>query len=377
MASDGRRSGYGPDRGVAGPPRGPGQTPRSRATYSKSSGLTVQSASSGAGSQSSSDGSGSKGTGRHADSPKAIPAPGWKQIGKRSLKQLKKDHVSLLAAGVAFKALLALFPAIIAAISVWGLIASPQQITAQLSGFLNALPQSAASVLEQQMTQVAGQNSGALSFALALSVLLAFWSASAGVAGLMEGCNAAYEEVESRSFFVKRGIALLLTIGAILFVLVAIGLIAVVPAVLGAVGLGSTAELLIRILKWPLLAVAVMVALAILYKYGPDRDHPQMRWASWGAGIATVLWLIGSAVFTVYVENFGSFGATYGTLSGIIILMLWLYLSSFAVLFGAEINAEIERQTVTDTTVGDPEPMGQRGAMVADTAPEEQAEQAR
>ena len=315
--------------------------------------------------------------GRHAEAPQKIPAKGWKEIGKRVLAQLKKDYVSLLAGGVAFRALLALFPAIIAAISIWGLVASPQQISSQISGFLNALPEGAATIVEDQVTQVAGRNSGALTTALAVSVLLALWSASAGVLGLMEGCNAAYEEIEERSFVVKRGIALLLTVGAILFVLVAVGLIAVLPAVLGAVGLGSTAELLIRIAKWPLLAIVVMVALAVVYKYGPDRDHPQLAWASPGAILATILWLVGSVLFTIYVENFGSFGATYGTLSGIIVLMLWLYLSAFVVLLGAETNAEAERQTVKDTTVGESEPMGHRGAVVADKKPEERAEQSR
>ena len=352
-----------------GEPRREPDTHRSRATYRKGSGWTIENEESDEGSSQSDAG----GSGRHAESPQLIPGKGWKEIGGRVLKELKKDHVSLLAAGVAFKALLALFPAMIAAITVWGLLASPQQITSQLSGFLSALPENASQVLEQQMTQVAGGSSGALSFALVVSVLLAFWSASAGVSGLMEGCNAAYEEVEGRSFIVKRGVALLFTIGAILFVLVAIGLVAVLPGVLGTLGLGSTAELLIRIGKWPLLAIAVMGALAVVYKYGPDRDRPQMRWASPGAILATVLWLVGSAVFTIYVENFGSFGATYGALSGIIVLMLWLYLSSFAVLLGAETNAEIERQTIIDTTIGEPKPMGQRGAVVADNTPAEPA----
>jgi membrane protein len=309
--------------------------------------------------------------GRDAESPKDIPAKGWKAIGKRVVTELKRDHVSLLAAGVAFKGLLALFPAIIAAISIWGLVASPEQMTQQLSGLLGALPEDAAGLIEQQMTNVAAGDPGTLSIALVLSILIALWSASGGTAGLMEGCNAAYNEVDQRKFPLKRGIALAFTLGAIVFLIVAIGLIAVLPAVLGGLGLGETGELVVRIAQWPLLALIVIVALAVVYKYGPDRDRPRMRWVSWGAAIATILWLIGSAGFTLYVENFGNFDETYGTFGGIIVLMLWLFLSAFVVLLGAEINAEIERQTRRDSTVGAPQPIRSRGAIAADTTPED------
>jgi membrane protein len=311
--------------------------------------------------------------GRGASSPGELGGTGWKAAMKRVVTEIKRDHLSLLAAGVAFKGLLALFPAIIAAISIWGLVASPEQITQQLSGFLSALPEDAASLIEDQMTTVAQGDPGTLSVALILSIILALWSASGGTAGLMEGCNAAYNEVDQRKFPIKRGLALAFTLGAIVFVAVAIGLIAVLPAVLGGLGLGSTAELVIRIAQWPLLALLVMGALATIYKYGPDRDQPQMRWVTWGAAIATVLWLLGSGAFTLYVENFGSFGETYGTFAGIIVLMLWLFLSAFVVLLGAEINAELERQTAYDTTVGEPAPIRTRGAVAADTTPDDYA----
>jgi membrane protein len=309
--------------------------------------------------------------GRDAESPSDIPAKGWLAIAKRVVTELKRDHVSLLAAGVAFKGLLALFPAIIAAISIWGLVASPEQITQQLSGLLNALPEDAAGLIEQQMTNVAASDPSTLSIALALSILIALWSASGGTAGLMEGCNAAYNEVDNRKFPLKRGIAIAFTFGAIIFLAVTIALIAVLPVVLGELGLGETGELIVRIAQWPLLALLVVGALATIYKYGPDRDRPRMRWVSWGAGIATLLWLIGSAGFTLYVENFGNFDETYGTFGGIIVLMLWLFLSAFVVLLGAEINAEIERQTARDTTEGAPEPIGTRGAVAADTTPDD------
>jgi membrane protein len=327
--------------------------------------------SNGSGPSADSSGTEPRPVGADAASPAEIPGGGWKAIAKRVVNELKRDHVSLLAAGVAFKALLALFPAIIAAVTLWGLVASPAQMTQQLSGFLDALPADAAGLVEDQMTSVAEGGTGALSVALVLSIVLALWSASGGTAGLMEGTNAAYDEIDERSFPIKRGLAVLLTLGAILFLAVAVGLLAVLPAVLGQLGLGRTAELAVRIGKWPLLVLLIMGALAVIYKYAPDRERPKLRWVSVGAIIATVLWLLGSALFTLYVENFGDFGATYGAFAGIIILMLWLFLTAFIVLLGAEINAETERQTARDSTEGDPEPLGRRGAIMADTTPED------
>lgn len=306
-----------------------------------------------------------------AEGPTDIPASGWKQIGRRVIDNLKRDHVSLLAAGVAFKGLLALFPAMVAAISIWGLATSPDQAAQQLKDLTTALPDEAGQLIGTQLEAIATSESGTLSIAAAVSILIALWAASSGVAGLIEGCNAAYSEVDDRGFVKKRALALLFMFGAIVFIAVTFTIIAVVPVVLGTVGLGGPAEVAIRILQWPLLAVLMLGALATVYRYAPDRADPQLRWTSWGAAIATVLWLLASAGFAVYVQFFGDFDETYGTFAGIVILMLWLYLTSFVVLLGAEINAESERQTLHDTTTGAPQPRGQRGADVADVTPEE------
>jgi membrane protein len=313
--------------------------------------------------------------GRSARTPTDIPAAGWKEVLTRVVAEVRKDHVSLLAAGVAFKLLLALFPALIAAVSLWGLLADPETITEQISGLVSALPEEVGGIIEQQLTQVAGAGAGALSWTLALSILLALWSASAGMAGLIEGCNAAYDEVEGRSFLRKRALALGFTVAGMVFLLLTLGLIAVLPAVLGTLGLGSAAELAVRIGQWPLLALLAMGAIALIYRYAPDRDEPQLRWATGGAVLATVLWLLASAIFTVYVQVAGNFAETYGALAGVIVLMLWLYLTAFSILLGAEFNAETEHQTRVDTTVGEPQPMGRRGAYVADDDPEAPASQ--
>lgn len=315
--------------------------------------------------------------GLSARTPTDIPGAGWKEVLQRVASGLKEDHVSLLAAGVAFKALLALFPALIAAVSLWGLLADPETITEQIAGLVDALPADVGGIIEQQLTQVAGTGAGALSWTLAVSILLALWSASAGMAGLVEGCNAAYDEVDRRSFVHKRALALGFTVAGVVFLLLALGLIAVLPALLGTLGLGSGAELAVRIGQWPLLALLAMGAIALVYRYAPDRDEPQLRWTTGGAVLATILWLLASAAFTLYVEVAGNFTETYGALAGVIVLMLWLYLTAFSILLGAEFNAEAERQTVVDTTVGDPQPMGRRNATVADAHPDAPADNER
>jgi len=177
----------------------------------------------------------------------------------------------------------------------------------------------------------------------------------------------AYDEQETRGFVKLRGLALLLTIGGIVVILGALALIAVLPAVLRNLGLGRAGELAISIGRWPALIILVAVALAILYRLGPDRANPRLHWVSWGAVAAVVLWVAISAGFSYYVSNFGKYGQTYGSLGAVIVLLLWLWLSALAALIGAELDAEIERQTARDTTTGPERPMGERDATVADT----------
>jgi membrane protein len=193
------------------------------------------------------------------------------------------------------------------------------------------------------------------------------WSASGGVQGLVKSLNLVYDERETRGFLKLRGLSLLLTLGAIVVAVVALALITVFPAVIDDLGLGEAGELAASIGRWVILALLVLVALAVLYRFAPDRANPRWRWVSWGAVVALVLWLLGSFGFSWYVDNFGKYNQTYGALAAVIILLLWLYLSAFAVLLGAEFDAEIERQTARDTTTGPERPMGQRGAEAADT----------
>jgi membrane protein len=309
--------------------------------------------------------------GQQAENPTQIPPRGWWQVTRRAFKEAKADHVPMLAAGVAFFAFLAVFPAIIAAITLYGLVADPQQVAAQVEGLAGALPEQAQPLLVEQLGSVASASGGALSLGLVVSLLAALWSASSGTGNLMQAVNLAYDEEETRGFLKLRGTALLLTIGSIVFLLLTLGLVAVVPPLLDSLPLGPVATVLAQVVRWGLLVGLVVAALAVVYRVAPDRDSPKFRWTSTGALVAAALWILGSVAFSLYVNNFGSYNKTYGALAGVVVLLLWLYLTSYTVLLGAEINAEAERQTEHDTTKGDPVPMGERRAVAADQVVED------
>ena len=304
--------------------------------------------------------------GRSADKPSQIPAKGWKDIAKRVWAQRGAKHTQLLAAGVAFWAFLSLFPAIIAAITIFGLIMSPEEVTRQMEGFLTALPADARAPLETQMENLAGTTSTALGVGLVVSILSALWAASGAMGSLMEAINVVYDETDDRNFFKKRGIAVLLTVGAILFVGLTLVGITVVPHLLEAVGLGGPAQVLLSAAVWPILAAGFIAGMAILYRYAPDRADAEWRWVSGGAVTALVIWVVASILFQVYVGNFGNYNKTYGALAAVVILLLWLMITNLSILMGAHVNAEMEAQTARDTTTDPDEPMGQRQASKAD-----------
>jgi membrane protein len=308
-----------------------------------------------------------KGRGREAEQPTEIPPAGWKDVFKRAWAHTGEDNISLAAGGVTYYVLVALFPGLAALVSIYGLFSDPLQVQQQVAALSGVLPAQAQSLIASELKQITSSSGGALSFGAVIGFLIALYSASRGVGGLMIGLNIAYEEKERRSLFWQYLIALILTGVLIVAGLVAIGFIAGAPAVINAIGLGDVGTWLIYILEWPVLMAFMLVILAIIYRYGPSRDHPKWAWISPGALTATVLWLIGSIIFTVYVSHFGNYNKTYGSLGAIIVLLTWMYLSAYVVLFGAEINAQAERQTQRDTTVGEPKPMGQRDATAADT----------
>jgi membrane protein len=305
--------------------------------------------------------------GREAERPGQIPPRGWFAVLKRVKAEVKDDNVSLLAAGVAFYAMLAIFPAIIALVTIYGMVADPNQVESQVGEFAKSLPSGADQLLTQQLKNVVSAGRQSLSIGLVVSLLAVLWSVSSGVQGLVKGLNVVYDERETRGFVKLRGLSLLLTLGAIVVAVVALALITVFPAVIDNLGLGRAGELAASIARWVVLALLVLAALAVLYRFAPDRANPRWRWVSPGAVVALVLWLLGSIGFSWYVDNFGKYNQTYGALAAVIILLLWLFLSAFAVLLGAEFDAEAERQTARDTTTGPERPLGRRDAEVADT----------
>jgi membrane protein len=309
--------------------------------------------------------------GRQAGTPQEIPPRGWKDIAKRTLKEVKADQVTLLGAGVAFYSLLALFPAVIAGVSIYGLVADPTTVQNQIDQLTRMLSPETATIIGTQLKQVTSGAGGALGLATVIGILTALWSASSGMKAMVTGVNLAYDETESRKFVKLRGLSVLLTLGAMVLMGVALALIVGFPAVADSwpVALRWTAS----ILRWVLLAALLIAALAVLYRFAPDRDEPKWTWVSWGSGVATLLWILASIGFSIYANSFGNYNKTYGALAGVIILMFWLYLTAVIVLVGAELNTEMELQTARDTTKGPEQPMGERGGHAADHVAESPA----
>jgi membrane protein len=306
--------------------------------------------------------------GGKAERPAQIPARGWTQVAKRGWKEAKADQVPLLAAGVAFYAFLAIFPALIAIVSIYGLFADPSTIANQLNSITAALPKEAAQLITDQVTALSSRRQ-TLGISLILAVLIALWSASAGTSNLLTAINVAYDEEQKRGFVKKRLMSLGLTLAAIVFMVIILGLVAVLPPLLKAAFGTGALRWVLQILGWLVMVILVAIGLAILYRLGPDRDAPRMRWVSVGAVVATLVWLIASIGFSIYTSTFGNYAKTYGVFAGVVVLLFWLWFTMYAILLGAEINAESEQQTIADTTKGEEEPLGERGAVKADSIP--------
>jgi membrane protein len=297
--------------------------------------------------------------GGRAARPTEIPARGWVQVAKRGWREAKADQVPLLAAGVAFYAFLAIFPALIAIVSIYGLFADPSTIANQLNSLTATLPDEAAQIITDQVTALSSRRQ-TLGISLVLSLLIALWSASAGISNLLTAINVAYNEEEKRGFVKKRLMALGLTVAAIIFMVIVLGLVAVLPPLLKVVFETGALRWVLQIIGWLIVVVLVPAALALLYRLAPDRDAPRMRWASVGAVVATLIWLAASIGFSIYTSTFGNYAKTYGVFAGVVVLLLWLWLTMYAILLGAEINAESEQQTIADTTEGEEELLGKR-----------------
>ena len=271
----------------------------------------------------------------------------------------------LVSAGVTFFALLAIFPAVAALVSCYGLVADASTINDQLASLQGILPQGALDIIGDQVKHLNEKGAAKLGFSLAFGIVLSVWSANGGMKHVFDALNLVYNEREARNVFVLNLISLAFTAGALLFLILALGAVVVLPVVFDFVGIGKDAWWL-ALLRWPALLLVVLGGLAVLYRYGPSRDAPRWRWVTSGSALAAALWLGGSLLFSWYVSNFGSYDKTYGSLGAAIGFMTWIWISTTIVLLGAQVNAEIEHQTAEDTTVGEPQPIGRRRAKMAD-----------
>ena len=304
--------------------------------------------------------------GRTASTPDAIPARGWKDVLWRTKDEIAEDRVGLIAAGIAFYGLLALFPAITAIVALTGLLAEPQQITAQIEAMAGLIPQQVAQIITDQATEVLGSQKGGLGFAALFGFAIALYSASKGTASLMEGLNAAYDETETHGFIKKLAVRLGLTLFIVLGICVSLSVTLFVPAAVTVMSANPVLEIFGSLVAYVTLFALASAGLAVIYRYGPSRDNAEFKWVSPGALAACVLWVVASVGFAFYVGNFGNYNETFGALAGVVVLLMWFWISAFIVLLGAELNAEAEAQTKHDTTVGQDKPMGERDAVKAD-----------
>jgi membrane protein len=307
------------------------------------------------------------GRGRTAETPSQIPARGWKDILLRVHHGISENRILLVAAGVTFYSLLAIFPGIAALISIYGLFADPSTVASHLDTIASVAPGGAVEVLREQMSRLASQGGTTLGVSFIVSLAISLWTANSGVKAIFDALNIVYGEEEKRSFLKLNAVTLVVTLGIVVFILLTLTAVVALPIAFTYIPLPGVTALVVRIGRWPILFALVTLALAVLYKYGPSRSEPRLRWITWGSVFAAVVWLAASALFSWYVASFGSYNKTYGSLGAIIGFMTWIWISIIVVLVGAKLNAEMEHQTVRESTTGQPKPLGRRGARMADT----------
>ncbi|MFC3103952.1 YihY/virulence factor BrkB family protein [Salinisphaera aquimarina] len=306
------------------------------------------------------------GRGRKAHTPVRIPLKGWRDVFMRVFHAFGDNNLSIIAAGVSFYGLLAIFPGIAAFVALYGLFQDPAEVVAQMQQLNGIVPGDVISTVTDQMTQVAGRPQATLGFAALFTLVLALWSARKGTNALMVALNVVYAERETRNFLIKILVSLALTL-AIIAGLIAVALLAAgVPLVLAALNFPDWAVAVGRGLGLGASAFVLMLGIAGLYRYAPNRRPPKWRWVMIGATMVTIFWILGSLGFSVYVAFSGSYSATYGSLGAVVVVLTWLYITILIMLVGGELNAQLEYQTTEDTTVSRRRPMGERGAFVAD-----------
>jgi membrane protein len=304
--------------------------------------------------------------GHHPASPFQIPWAGWKQILWRTYARINEDRLLAIAAGVVFFGLLAIFPAITALVSFYGLFANPSTIAGNLQALALMLPEGSFQIVQDQIARVLAKGGTELGATFLFGLALAIWSANAGVKALIDALNVAYGEREKRSFLQLNLLSLAFTVAGIAALLLMVAAVVAFPLMLDHLGLGPESKLIFSLARWPLLFLILWGALGLLYRFGPSREHPRWEWLNVGTLAAAFLWIAGSSLLSWYLSNFANYNATYGSLGAAIGLMMWMWMSAIIVLWGAELNSEIERQMAMDTTATGPRPLGARDAAMAD-----------
>lgn len=288
---------------------------------------------------------------------------------RRVFDHLGSQHIALMAAGIAFYGLLAIFPAITAAVALVGLVYDPSALAAESGWLLSTLPSQAEVLIKDQLREVASAERGSLGLAAIISVGVALWSASNATGSFIEGLNVINDEQETRGFIALRLTTIALTVAILVGLSLAIIVVAAIPALLGLSAQTAFLQDIALLLRWPIMFCIGILGIAVLYRHGPNRREARWRWLTPGAIAGCALWVLGTLAFSYYVQNFARYNETFGALAGVIILLTWLWLSAFVVLMGAQLDAELEHQTTRDSTVGPDRPMGDRGAVKADTLP--------
>lgn len=307
-----------------------------------------------------------EGSGRDVSDPSRFSRAAWRGVLGRVWARVGQDHLSIIAAGVAFYGVFAIFPAVAALIAVYGLVADPADIRASLQALHPLLPPDVYAIIAGQVEQIIAAGTGALGLTTLISISVALWTARAGVMALIEGLNVVYREEDTRGIARQYLWALVLTVILVAFAVVVLLVVVAVPVVLRFSDLGAVGALLAQVTPLVVLGLAMIFVIGGLYRYGPHRAPARKRWVSVGAVTATAGWVVVSLGLSVYFSGFADFNKIYGSLGAIIGLMFWMYANAFIVLLGAELNASLELETARDTTTGPEKPMGERGAYVAD-----------
>jgi len=305
--------------------------------------------------------------GRSAGSPTELGETGWRDIIRRTYTELQDDRLIIVAGGIAFYGLLAIFPAIAAVVSIYGLFAQADTMREHLQQLSFLLPPDAFSIVDDQIRRVVSQGGGELGLKFVVGLGFSVWSANAGIKGLIDGLNVAYEEEEKRSFIALNLLSLGMTAASLLSIIALITMVAALPAVFDASVDSRAAALGLSFLRWPMILALFILGLSLLYRFGPSRQPAKWRWVSWGAAFAALSIVVISLALSWYLSNLADYNKTYGSLGAVIGLLTWMWLCACSILIGAELNAEMEHQTAKDTTTGMPKPMGSRGSEMADT----------